>query len=291
MQIHRHAGGSGGFSAGNVTTLLSNLGGLGGAVTNGGLLAGSSIGFDTTNSSGLFTVADSIANSTGSGGGAIGLVKLGSGTLALTGANSYSGGNTINAGTLMLGSSTSLGSSAYAGPSGPIGINAGWLNLNGFSTTVGTLSGSSGGVITTNTVEGTATLTTFVTGTSLYAGTIVDNGAGKIAMVKSGDGTLALSAANTFTGTTTIQAGTLELRGGSLAGPIVNNATLAFTNTLGVATVLSGQVSGSGNMFVNGGGAVRLTNTTNSFSGTTTVNYGTLVVTDPRTLGTGTAPI
>ncbi|NDC63878.1 MAG: hypothetical protein EBZ59_07845, partial [Planctomycetia bacterium] len=149
-------------------------------------------------------------------------------------------------------------------------------------------------VITTNAAAGTATLTTSVpAGSSLWAGTIQDNGVGQVAVTKAGGGTLVVTAANTYTGTTTIQAGTLELRGGSVGGPIAvaQNGTLALTNAWGSAATLANLLSGSGNLLVNGGGAVRLANASNAFSGTATVNYGTLVVNDPSVLPSGTAPI
>ncbi|NDC63315.1 MAG: hypothetical protein EBZ59_04850, partial [Planctomycetia bacterium] len=65
-----NVGGSGEFTTGNVTTLLSNLGALGGAVNNNGLEANSRVGFDTTNAGGLFTIADRITDTGGAGGGA-----------------------------------------------------------------------------------------------------------------------------------------------------------------------------------------------------------------------------
>jgi fibronectin-binding autotransporter adhesin len=99
------------FSSGNVTTLLTNLGGANGG-TSGGLASGASIGFDTTNAVGSsFTIADNITNSSGTGGGAIGVSKLGSGTLILSGNNSFSGLLKIN-GTAVLTSSTAWGSGA-----------------------------------------------------------------------------------------------------------------------------------------------------------------------------------
>ena len=101
-------GGTGGFSASNANTLLSNLAT---GTEPGGLKAGSSIGFDTTDApSGNFTLTSAIADRSGEGAGSIGLVKLGSGTLQLDGAHSYTGTTRIEAGTLRLGRNALLSS-------------------------------------------------------------------------------------------------------------------------------------------------------------------------------------
>jgi autotransporter-associated beta strand protein len=115
-----NVGGTNEFTAGNVTTLLS---GLGGAVNNNGLRAGSSIAFDTTNASGgTFTLADVIANTTSTGGGAIGLRKLGANTLVLSNNSTYTGPTIVDDGTLAV--TGSLGASA-------VSINDGILTGNG----------------------------------------------------------------------------------------------------------------------------------------------------------------
>jgi autotransporter-associated beta strand protein len=101
-----NVGGSGEFSTGNVTTLITNLDR---AVTSNGLKAGSKIAFDTTNAGGNFTVADSIQNTTGTGGGTIGLTKLGTGALTLTGTNPYTGGTTVSVGTLLVNNTSGSG--------------------------------------------------------------------------------------------------------------------------------------------------------------------------------------
>ncbi|MBK8035991.1 MAG: endo-1,4-beta-xylanase [Verrucomicrobiaceae bacterium] len=115
-----NVGGTNEFTAGNVTTLLS---GLGGAVNNNGLRSGSTIAFDTTNASGgTFTLADAIANTTGTGGGAIGLIKIGANNLVLSNNNTYTGPTIVDEGTLVV--TGSLGAT-------PVSVTGGTLAGNG----------------------------------------------------------------------------------------------------------------------------------------------------------------
>lgn len=164
-----------------------------------------------------------------SGAGTV-LTKVGSGLLRLSGSNSYSGGTTISSGTVLLGNANGLGAT-----SGALAVNGGALNLGGYSPTVGALSGASGATITTTNATGTATLTTSIaSGNSTYAGTIANNGSGVVALTKLGSGTLTLSgsSANTFTGTTTVSAGALNMiktSGNAVGGDVlVNNAQLLW---------------------------------------------------------------
>jgi autotransporter-associated beta strand protein len=103
-----NVGGTGEFSNTDVTTLLTNLAASTGS-TNG-MNAGSSLGFDTTNAAGGFTIGDTLANTTGAGGGARGFQKFGSNTLTLTGTNTYTGGTTVHGGTLVIGNASAIGS-------------------------------------------------------------------------------------------------------------------------------------------------------------------------------------
>lgn len=99
-----NVGGSGEFSTAQVGTLLTNLTT---SITNNGLRAGSTFGIDTTNASGVVTYGSAIVNSTGTGAGALGLAKLGTGVLELTAnTSSYTGGTTIHAGTLLVNNTT-----------------------------------------------------------------------------------------------------------------------------------------------------------------------------------------
>jgi autotransporter-associated beta strand protein len=111
-----NVGGAGELNHGDVTTLLTNLGGLGGAINNNGLRSGSSIGFDTTNATGgSFTIANNLSNATGTGSGAIGLTKRGTGKLILSGTNTYSGVTTVSAGTLEINGSVTSASAVVNG--------------------------------------------------------------------------------------------------------------------------------------------------------------------------------
>jgi hypothetical protein len=78
-------GGPDGYSNEALTTLLTDLGVVGGGA---GAEANARLGFDTADApGGSFTIADTLVNTTGSAGGAIGVTKLGSGTLTLSGNN------------------------------------------------------------------------------------------------------------------------------------------------------------------------------------------------------------
>jgi autotransporter-associated beta strand protein len=84
-----------------------------------------------------------------------------------------------------------------------------------------------------------------------------------MSLTKTGAGTLRLSANNTYTGRTSVSTGTLEvtgrLGGGSYAGAIniSNNATLAFNQSDN--QILSGIISGSGDLIKDGLGTLTLT--------------------------------
>ena len=93
-------------------------------------------------------------------------------------------------------------------------------------------------------------------------------------LVQGSPGTLVLSnAANTYTGGTTVSAGTLQIgdgvsSNGSLPGNVVNSASLAFNNP--TAFAYSGNISGTGVTNIIGAGPLTLSGT---ISGTQRVNY------------------
>jgi len=129
------------------------------------------------------------------------------------------------------------------------------------------------------------------TTTLLVSGPI--SGSGR-SLTKLGTGVLALAGANTYTGMTNVNAGTVELRtGASLAGPIAIAApgTLRFANGQFSTTSFANAVSGAGSLSVTGGGAVQLTGANSSFTGSTSVTSGELAITSAAALGSGTSAI
>ena len=153
------------------------------------------------------------------------------------------------------------------------------------------------------TLAGAATVDT-QNNTTTLSGIISGGGS----LTKAGSGTLTLTAADTFTGGTTINAGTLAIgAGGSISGSNLNLAAAGATfdisaggnqtlgdlagvggtavnlgaNTLtagtGNSTAFAGVISGTGGLTKNGGGTLSLTGT-DTFTGATIVNAGTLAI-------------
>ena len=100
--------------------------------------------------------------------------------------------------------------------------------------------------------------------TVTFAGTI--SGSGAVNQV--GGGTTILTADNTYTGATTIAAGTLQLgnggTSGAVVGDIVDNAALVF-NRSDTATI-PGDISGTGSVSQIGAGTTVLTGCANTFT-------------------------
>ena len=98
-------------------------------------------------------------------------------------------------------------------------------------------------------------------------------------LTKTGAGRLSLAANNTYTGLTTISAGTLSIgsggTAGAVAGGILNNAALVFDRS--DALSFSGTIGGSGGLTKQGAGTLTLAGNS-SYAGTTAVDVGGLLV-------------
>ncbi len=160
------------------------------------------------------------------------------------------------------------------------------LDLNGLSQQAAAISdsGNAGGG---NIVNSNSTPVVLAvnpgSGTSTFSGQIQGGGTfGAIGLVMNGAGTQALAGTNSYTGPTTISAGTLlingsgQLGGGNYAGNIAINGT-AFSYNSSAAQTLSGVISGSGALTDGGSGTLMLAGT-NSFTGNTTLSAGVLQI-------------
>ncbi|HEY3321932.1 MAG TPA: autotransporter-associated beta strand repeat-containing protein, partial [Planctomycetota bacterium] len=192
-------------------------------------------------------------------GGTGTLTQAGSGTVILTGANTYSGVTTINAnGALQVGNGAAVGT-----------LGAGAVTDNG--------------------------LLIFNRSDNISIGTTI-SGAGNLTQAGAGTGTLILIANNSYLGTTTINNGaTLQLGAGAAvgwvgAGPVIDNGLLVVNRSDNV--VLSIDLRGTGGLQETGAGILTLTGT-NTYSGTTTIDATrTLQVGNNGILGTlGTGPV
>ena len=151
------------------------------------------------------------------------------------------------------------------------------IDVAGFDTTIADLLGS--GVVTTSGAPATLTLAG-----ANFSGVI----SGALSLVA--NGAIILTGADTYTGTTTIQAGDslqLGLGGatGSLAGGDISDAGTLATDGSGDLT-LTNAVSGAGALHQIGTGVTSI-NTVNTYTGGTTLAAGTLAIGNGGALGTG----
>src|SRR6516165_8252532 len=206
---------------------------------------------------------------TGSISGPGGLTKVGIGDLTLAGASTYSGPTNVLLGTLAAGAIN-----VFSPASAFTVVSGGALNLNGFKQSIGSLAGDG---LVGNAGPGPAALTTGGNNSSTTFSGVIFDAPGTMRLTKAGTGTMILSGDNSYTGGTTISAGTLQLgdggTSGSIVGNVANNGTFAV-NRSDVFT-FRGLISGTGAFQQNGTGTTIFT-ANNTYSGATTVSTGTL---------------
>ena len=180
------------------------------------------------------------------------LTMAGSGTLTLNAANTYTGATVISAGALQIGSSG----------------------------TTGSLSTSS--AITNNAKLIFNRTNSVIQGTD-FSGSAI-SGTGSITMA--GSGTLTLNTANTYSGSTTISAGALQLGDGGTTGSLSTSSAISIStgaklifnrsDSIVQGTDFSGSaISGAGSLVMAGSGTLVL-NAANTYTGPTSVLGGVL---------------
>lgn len=252
--------------------------------------------------------------------GAFKITKTGNFDLPLSAANTFSGGFSLNDGELYLGTS-SIGTAGSV-TSGPVGTGTLSFDANRILGVTGA------STILHNDISLGSNNPTFATGANslTLAGTI--SGTGSI--TKTGSGSLTLSGANTFSGETNVQAGTLVLGSSSnktstiTDGPVgtyelnlSSGTTLAIADGttrilhndlhfVGTGTVTFNTATGdltlasfvhpygggdSASLTKTGSGSLTLTNPSNSYTGGTIINAGTIIAGSDPVFGQTTGGI
>ncbi|EED7197729.1 AIDA autotransporter-like protein ShdA, partial [Salmonella enterica subsp. enterica serovar Agona] len=277
----------------------------GGTTISGGTLVASNVealgtGDITDNATLELNAGGDFANNIGGTGS---VVKSGDKTLTLSGSNTYTGGTTISGGTLVASNVEALGTgdvtdnatlelntggdfdNAISGSGQVVKSGDKTLTLSGINSYTGGTTISGGTLVASNVdALGSGDVTDNAT-LELNTGGDFDNAIGGTgSVVKSGDKTLTLSGANSYTGGTTISGGTLvasnvEALG---SGDVTDNATLEL-NTGGD---FANNIGGTGSVVKSGDKTLTLSGT-NSYTGGTTISGGTLVANNVEALGTG----
>ena len=253
---------------------------------------GSILGIDTSNAGGTMTYTGVIGDFRTDSGTTnnVGVATLGTGTLALSNANTYSGGTFLGGGVLEVSSDGNLGDAA------------GSITFRGTSTLRFTSSISTSRNVT---VSAVGTVDTPVSTDSTLSGVI----SGTSTLIKSGSGTLRITAANTLTGSMRSSAGTLmlmndhalqnaalDMNGADTGSVIFDNsltsitlggltgsrnfsansaASLTVGNNNKTAGPYSGVLGGTGSLTKIGTGTQTISGN-NTYSGGTNINAGTL---------------
>lgn len=295
----------------NNAAALFNLNGN--TETIGQLTGGGAVGGNTQLGAGALTIADGNGNTYGGVISGTGSVTLVTGTQTLGADNTFTGGlNIQNGATVVVADDDFL-----AGDTSAINLDGGTVQFSANDTwTAGTRA------ITVNAVGGGAISGTFDTdGNDVTINAVIADGAAAGSVIKTGTGTLALGAANTFSGGLFIEGGTVEVgtdtslgvAGGALS--FDNNAELQFSgsftdtnrpialNTDGVGSdggvfdtnsnnvTLQGVIAdggAAGNLTKAGAGTLTVANNA-TYTGTTTVNGGILEIGAAGSLNTTTA--
>jgi len=261
------------FSPGNITALALTGGNIALTTPNAVTATGN---ISTGNTLNVNAGTASSISGTISGNG--GLTDSGAGTLVLSAANTYLGSTLITAGTLM---ASTVANVLPTGTALTI-TSPGTFDMAGLAQQVASLAGS--GTLT-NSVATAKTFTVSGSSSTTFSGNITSATAADLALTKAGSSTLILSGNNTYTGATTVSAGTLSI--GSTTGLGGTGATGSATSVTSGATLdinfgATGTLSDTNTITLNGAGA----GSVGALTGSDTV--GTDTLSNALTMGSNT---
>jgi autotransporter-associated beta strand protein len=234
------------------------------------------------------------------------LTKAGPGTLILGAANTYTGATTISAGTMRISHPLALQKTT-------VNLAGGTLDLNGVAASVGGLAGSGN-----LDLAGTVLTIGGSNENSTFSGNLVSS-SGVASVEKVGTGTINLSGTNTYTGGTVLRGGALGITsstniGGSSSSITFDGGLLRINGTSmssmdshnvnwstfdggfdidnsGHTFTVSQTISGDGSLIKRGAGRLVLSSTSNSYSGGTRLEGGSLQISALSNIGGSSAVI
>ncbi|MEY5025049.1 MAG: hypothetical protein RLZZ244_577, partial [Verrucomicrobiota bacterium] len=284
-------GGSGSLaSAGSLTVnggafdLGMNAQAVSAVVLNSGVIENGTL------SAGVLSVKSGTVSAALSGAGS--LTKTTSGTVVLSGSNTYLGSTNVGEGRLVL-----SGANGALPAAGDLNVTGGTLDLGGRGQGAGVATLQSGAI-----ENGTLTATAY----AVLSGNVSAVLAGTGGLSKSGTGTVTLQAANTYTGGTTVSqgslvlgsngaladSGSLNLSGGAVdlggrtqvvslftqEGGALQNGTLQSAGGFAMSGgTVGASLAGPGALLKTGTGQLQL-NAANAYTGGTTIQSGTVVL-------------
>ena len=256
-----------------------------------------------------------------------GIAKRGSGPLTLSGSGSYSGATTIALGKIVANATSALGTSPVTTAGGSLELKGGFdvggglLTLNGES-----LTNVSGNNTYSGPVTAAASSRIFVTSGTLTLSNTISQSSSSNVITFSGDGvtlisgnlgaglpsldingkasdvpTVILTGSNAnFTGTVGVQKGTLQLGDGGTTGSLPVSGAFNIgtgarvivkqSDTVTQGTDFSGTLNGLGG-FIQAGSGTTILNFANSYTGTTNVDAGTLIINGNQAAATGAVTV